>query len=246
VQIRKLDGIPNYKSVADAVQQLLTLCQTPNTLTEAEVGWCIHDALLLITSLAAPHRSRNIRESEIHPTRSLNVFETVIDSELLTQIRLPAWAKELRDQDPLAKFLVCHWVESETKGNHEVWELFPREGVFLYHEWVDHYRPILVSKTEAHLSLFLARNGKPLTQKSLLNLVTRITVRHTGKRLTVKLFRDLVAAHMLATGASLEDVAECLWHLDPYSTTVRYYVSGFNTSSGVSPLEDVIDALQLQ
>jgi site-specific recombinase XerD len=115
-----------------------------------------------------------------------------------------------------------------------------------YREYVDHYRPILVGKTEAHLSLFLARNGKPLTQKSLLNLVTRITVRHTGKRLTVKLFRDLVAAHMLATRASLEDVAECLWHLDPYSTTMRYYVSGFNTSNGVGPLEDELDTLQLQ
>jgi hypothetical protein len=246
VQARKLDGIPDYQSVADVVQKLLALCQTTDTLTEAEVAWCFHDCLLLMTSLAAPHRSRNIRESQVHTTNSLNIFEAEITSELLSQIKLPAWAKELRDQDPGTKFLVCHWVESETKANHEVWELFPREAVSLYHEYVNLYRPILVSKTEEHPSLFLARNGKPLTQKSLLDLVTRISVRYTGKRLTVKLFRDLVAAHMLATGANFEDVATCLWHLDPYSTTVRYYVSGFNASYGVGALEDELDTLQLQ
>jgi hypothetical protein len=245
VQVRKLNGIPDYQSVADVVQKLLTLCQTPHTLTEVEVGWCLHDALLLVTSLAAPHRSRNIRESEIHPTRSLNIFETAITSELLSQIKLPAWAKVLRDEDPLTRFLVCHWVESETKAGHEVWELFPRDAVSIFREYVDHYRPILVSKTEEHFSLFLARNGKPLTQKTLLNLVTSITVRYTGKRLTVKLFRDLAAAQMLATGASLEDVAACLWHLDPV-TTETFYTSGFNSSNGVGPLEDELDALQLR
>jgi hypothetical protein len=246
VQARKLDGIPDYQSVADVVQKLLALHRTPNKLPEVEVGWCIHDALLFVTSLATPHRSRNIRESKVHPTRSLNIFEAEITSELLSQIILPALAKELRDKNPHTKFLVCHWVESETKANQEVWELFPREAVSLYHEYVDRYRPLLISKTEEQSSLFLARNGKPLTQKSLLNLVARISVRYTGKRLTVKLFRDLVSAHMLANGATLEDVATCLWHLDPYSTTVRHYVSGFNASNAVSAMEDELYALQLQ
>jgi hypothetical protein len=51
---------------------------------------------------------------------------------------------------------------------------------------------------------------------------------------------------MLANGATLEDVATCLWHLDPYSTTVRHYVSGFNASNAVSAMEDELYALQLQ
>jgi len=246
VQARKLNGIPDYQSVKDVVQQLLALLRTPNEISEVEAGWCIHDSLVFITSLAAPHRSRNIRECKVHPTKSLNIFETEVTDELISQIKLPSWAKELRDKDPLTKFLVCDWVESETKGNHEVWELFPREAISLFREYVERYRPILISKTENHLSLFLARNGKPLTQKSLLDLVTRISVRYTGKRLTVKLFRDIVTAHMLATGATLEDVAMCLWHLDPYSTTVRHYVSGFNSSNAVGDMEDELDALQLQ
>jgi hypothetical protein len=47
-------------------------------------------------------------------------------------------------------------------------------------------------------------------------------MRFAGKRMTVKHFRDLVAAQMLANGATVEEVAARLWHLDPIGTTVRY------------------------
>ena len=112
----------------------------------------------------------------------------------------------------------------------------------LFKEYVEVYRPLLAKKPD-HGRLWMARHGGPLNQKSLLNLVSRVSVRYTGKRITVKLFRDLVSAHMLASGATLDEVSECLWHLDPYSTTVRYYIGGYNASDAVVALEDELAAL---
>jgi hypothetical protein len=244
VQTRKLDGIPDYESVAEIAPKLLALRDRTNQLSELEVAWLIHDALIFTISLLTGYRSRNIREAGIHPREQLNIFETEITSELLSQIKLPAWAKQRRDQDSRTKFLVCHWVESQTKGDHEVWELFPHEAIPLFRQYVDEHRPILLRGSDPNSSsLFFARNGMPLTQKSLLNLVTSISVRHTGKRLTVKLFRDLVAAHMLANGANLEEAATRLWQLDPYTTTARHYVAGYNTSDAMIVLEDELTVL---
>jgi Phage integrase family len=244
-QARKLNGLPDYPSIAEIVPKLLALRQAPNNLTELETGWLAHDALIYMINLLAPHRSRNTCETQVHPRRRLNIFETEITSELLAQLRkLPAWAKELREKNPGTKFLVCHWLEAETKANHEVWELFPHEAIPLFKEYVEYYRPLLLREHNPNsTSLFFTRSRKKLTQKSLLTLVARIGMRFTGKRMTVKHFRDMVAAQMLSTGATVDEVAERLWHLDPYSTTIRYYIGGFNTSDAVVALEDELVAL---
>jgi hypothetical protein len=90
--------------------------------------------------------------------------------------------------------------------------------------------------------LFFARNGKPFTEQSLLRLVSNVSTRF-GSRLRVKDFRDLVGAQLLAAGADVEDAAARLWHLPPYTTTMRFYTGGFNTSDSVAPLEDELAEL---
>jgi hypothetical protein len=243
VQARKLDGNPDYESVAAIASKLLALRQAPNELTEVELAWLTHDALVFLTTLANPHRSRNICKARIHFRKRLNIFESEISSELLSQIKLPAWAKEVRDKDPRATFVVYHAVEMETKAGQEIWECFPQEALSLYKEYVQHYRPVLLRGYDPNsTSLFFARNRKQLTQKSLLNLVSRLSIRYTGKRMTVKLFRDLVGANMLASGATVEEVAARLWQIDP-NTTVRYYIGGYNSSDAVAALEDELAAL---
>jgi site-specific recombinase XerC len=175
----------------------------------------------------------------------LNIFETEISSELRSEFKLfPDWAEQLRSDDPEARFLVCHWLEKDTKANHEVWELFPREAISLFREYVNEHRGVLLdSGTADSTLLFFNRNLGRLTQKSLLDLVSRISVRFMKKRMTVKHFRDLVAAHMLEGGASVDQVAALLWHLDTSSTTVRYYIGGYNTSHAAAELEDALPAL---
>jgi hypothetical protein len=245
VQARKLDGVPDFESVASIADKILALREGPDKLDDLEIGFLLNDALIFMTSCVNPHRSRNIREAAVvGPHEQLNIFETEITAELLSQIKLPVWAKELRDKDPRTKFLVYHWVECKTKAGQEVWELFPKEALGLFREFVGYYRPLILRKYSSNAtSLFLARNGRQLTQKSLLNLIARTSVRYTGKRMTVKLFRDLVSAHMLSTGSSLDEVAERLWHLDPNTTTVRYYIGCYNASDAVLALEDELPAL---
>jgi hypothetical protein len=238
VQARKLNNLPDYPSIAEIAPKLLALREGKN-LTEVERAWLIHDALIYMINLVLPHRSRNTCEAQTHPHKQLNIFETEISSELLSQIKLPRWAKEIRDRDSQSRFIVLHWREEDTKADHEVWELLPQEAVPLFKEYVALYRPLLLRKHNPNsTSLFFTRTRKKLNQKSLLSLVSRISMRFTGKRMTVKLFRDLVAARMLASGATVDEVADRLWHLDLHSTTVRFYLGGFNASDGVVALED--------
>jgi hypothetical protein len=245
VQARKHHGNPDYKEVANVASEILALREDPKGLSELEAAWLVHDALIFMISVVNPYRSRTIREAKFHPRTRLNIFETEITTELLSHLKLPQWAQELRDEDPKTTFTVFHALETDMKAGQELWQLLPQETAPLFKEYVQYYRPLILRTFQSNAStLFLARNGNPLTQKSLLNLVERNSVRHAkGKRMTVKLFRDLVGAHMLATGATVEEVANCLAQLDPYRTTARFYVGGYNASHGIAALEDELATL---
>jgi hypothetical protein len=246
VQARKLNAMHKYESIAQISSKILALRQDPDGVFSVEVGWLYHDALIYLMNLANPHRSRNIREAAFDPRQQLNIFETNITTELLSHLKLPAWAKELRDKDPATRLLIGHWLESETKAGQEVWEIFPQDIRPVFKKYVENYRPLLLDALGSDAStLFLARNGRPLSEDTLLDLVKRTSVRHSasGKSVTVKSFRDLVGAHMLASGATVEEVAERLWNLDPYSTTAQHYVGAFDASDGVSALEDELAEL---
>lgn len=249
IQARKLDGIPEYESIAQIPSKLLAIREDPDGVFSVDVGWIYHDSLLILMNLANPHRSRNIREAAYDPHEQLNIFETNITTELMSHLKLPRWAKEVRNSRPATRFLVGHWLEDKTKAGHEVWEIFPSEILPIFRKYVQHYRPLLLDAHRSDAStLFFARNGKPLSEDSLLDLVKRISARHSasGEIITVKAFRDLVGAYMLSAqggAASIEDVAERLWNLDPYSTTARHYVGAFDASDGVIALEDELAEL---
>ena len=236
--------MPDYETIAGIAPQLLAL-RTSKTLSELEVGWLIHDALIFMSAIRAPHRSRNLREAAYDPGKEMNVFETEITSELLSEMSQLAWPKELRDLKPGSSLFVYHALEGEAKAGREIWEPWPQEAVPLLKEYIQHYRPLLLHSCNSHAStLFFARNGRPFTQESLLRQVNRVCVRFTGERMRVKDFRDLVAAQMITVGADVEEVSAILWHIGPYSrTTPRFYMGGFNTSSSVGALEDEITAL---
>jgi len=248
IQRRKLDDLPKYPSVAAIATRILALRAGPQKLTEVETAWLVHDALIFAINSCIPHRARNTFEACSNPHQQLGLFETEISAELVGQfkIRLPPWAEELRRREPRARFLVGHWLEMSTKAGEEVWEVFPLEVRDLFSEYMGHYHPILARKQSPKVPdstrLFFAKNGRPLTQKTLLNLVVRRSIEHTNKRMRVKDFRDIVAAHMLSTGATMEEIAACLWHVDPFSgsTAARYYIAGFNASHGAAALEDEV------
>jgi len=244
VQARKLETLPKYPEIAEIVPKLLAI-REEKTLTPLEEGLLIRDALIYMIHLANPHRSRNTCEASFHADMELNIFETEISSELRSEFKFfPDWAEQIRSQDPEARFLVFHAVEKDNKGKHEVWELFPREAIPLFREYVDYYRPLLLENSNAESTLlFFNRKGDKLTQKSLLDLVSRVSVRFAKKRMTVKHFRDLVAAQMLENGAGVDEVAALLWHLTTSRTTVRFYIGGYNTSHATAELEDALPAL---
>jgi hypothetical protein len=244
-QQRKLNRLPEYRPISQIPTKLLELCD-PKSLTPVKIAWLYHDALLFLTSLTIPHRSRNISEAGINPDIRLNIYETPIDSELVSQFQLPAWAAEARKREPRRKFLVVHWLEEHVKANVELWRVFPDEVTPLFREYSNR-RHLIVGIPDPG-TLFLSRKGAALTQKTLLALVARLSVRYcesireSGKHMTTKLFRDLVAAHLLDSGSTLEEVQDRLQQLDPNTTSLNY-IGGFNTSDAVLQLEDDLAAL---
>ncbi len=241
-QARKLATMPTYQSISRIASQLLALQKSSSGLSEVEAGWLTRDCLLFVSALYAPHRSRNIREAAYDPEAQLNVFETEITSELLSEMN-PAWAKEIRDADPRTPIFVYHALEKDAKAGQEIWEPWPQEAVPLLKEWIQHYRPLLLRSCKSDVTtLLFTRNGKPFTEQSLLRLVSNISTRF-GSRLRVKDFRDIVGAQLLGAGADVEDAAARLWHLPPYTTTIQFYTGGFNTSDSVAPLEDELAEL---
>jgi hypothetical protein len=241
-QARKLVTMPSCKSVARIASRLLALQKSSSGVSEVEAGWRTRDCLIFMSALCAPHRSRNIREAAFDPQAQLKVFETEITEELLSEMK-PPWAKEARQADPRAPVFVYHALEKDAKAGTEIWEPWPQEAVPLLKQWIQHYRPLLLRNCKSSVStLFFARNGKPFTEQSLLRLVSNVRTRF-GSRLRVKDFRDLVGAQLLAAGTDVEDVAARLWHLPPYTTTMRFCIGGFNTSDSVAPLEDELTEL---
>ena len=243
-QARKLETIPDYEKIAGIAPQLLAL-RTSKTLSELETGWLIHDALIFMSAIRAPHRSRNLREVTCDSDDEVSVSETEITSELLSEMSQLAWREELRGVQPGERLYVFHALEGGAKAGREIWEPWPKEAVPVLKTFIQHYRPLLLKSSKSQAStLFFARNGRPFTQDGLLRQVNRICVRFTGERMKVKDFRDLVSAHLIAVGADVEEVSAVLWHIGPYSrTTPRFYIGGFNTSDSVGALEDEIETL---
>lgn len=251
VQARKLTGAPDYETVASISSKLLTLAENSTKASELERAFLYQEGLIFLIGATNAYRSRNLREAKFHTAKDLNFFETEITTELLSHLKMPRWANELRNKDPKATFVVYHALEADMKAGQELWQLLPEPAASIFKKYVRIYRPIILRRLQSHATtLFLARNGNALSERSLLDLVKRVYVRYAEQRgmagrsgMTVKLFRDLVGAHMLASGSTLEEVADRLAQLDPYRTTARFYVGGYNTSHAVSALEDEINQL---
>jgi len=163
-------------------------------------------------------------------------------------------ALDLKVTDIDSKRMVIHIREGKGKFPRQVM-LSPKllEILRMYWRWRKPKEWLFQGKRPGELhsdssTLFFARNGMPLSEDSLLDLVKRISARHSahGEVINVKAFRDLVGAHMLSAEggyANIEEVAARLWNLDPYSTTAQHYVGSFDSSDGVIALEDALEEL---
>jgi hypothetical protein len=222
------------------------LADLPPAIHEDRIRWLGKDPLKeawlcqceLFFSLAwyRPWRQRNHRECKIHKTGDItpNIYYGVITDEIRRQIRLPrnleiAWRKDSKE-----KYLLCRFVEWQTKTGKEVWELFPPSVNTLFDEFVNGHRDVLIGEQEDPGTLFVTRLGKPMNARDMVSMVAHCSRRYAKTRFTPHAIRAAVAAYCQEKGGSLSEVRRMLWHAD--KTMSWEYAGGPNASLGVSLL----------
>jgi hypothetical protein len=202
-----------------------------------QVALVVRDELLIKWLNILPWRQRNIRECRIDGPEP-NLFKAAVSD--LETMELPPWAIEERQKNPAAEFWQFHFSESETKTGCEVHALVPRQLIPLLEEYLRTHRPHLYIGSDPG-TLFVNEVGKPLALKAVTDLVSRLTLRHGGRRVTPHIFRDIVAYTWLKHHPKdYLTLSKHLWHSGP-TEVIRTYGSRFNESSGVVMMESWLD-----
>ena len=96
--------------------------------------------------------------------------------------------------------------------------LGPKLSTFLQ-DFIDNYRPVLNPQTN---KLFVQpRTGRPFTQDSVYQIVSRICYKHTGKRTNPHLLRDIIVTHMKRKADVSEKELEALALLMGHSVSMQ-------------------------
>lgn len=197
-------------------------------LTPVERAWLVHDELFMTWPLYLPWRKRNWRELAISGPLPVSLLYDEIPADLKHQLELPGWARRRR------KLWQFTFGAGGTKGNRAVWNIVPRELLALLTIYHKTYRPELVRAGKGvgvkdPGTLFLNRNFEAMSDKDVSALVTRLTVRYTGTRVTPHIVRDIFAANYLEEGGKIEDLRKILWQAD--ISTTQKYCKRFDASS---------------
>ena len=134
-----------------------------------------------------------------------------------------------------------HFREDQTKNGREVRSILPRRLVPLLEEYLGHHRACLVNGSDPG-TLFVNSDGHRLNASQVTLLVSNLTLRHAGRRVTPHIFRDIWAYWWLANHP--EDyltVSKKLWHRS-IEITLRIYGCQFNEAHADSRVEDFLDA----
>jgi site-specific recombinase XerD len=116
----------------------------------------------------------------------------------------------------------------------------PRPIISLLEEYVTEHRPLLLRGVD-YGCLFVTSVGTPMDAQYVENLVSGLTLRYGGRRVTPHLFRDIVAFAWLKTHSKdYLTLSKMLWHKN-VSTTINRYGSRFNESSGVCAMETWVE-----
>ncbi len=229
-----------YDTVADIPRRIHETQTEAATRGAKDLAWAVHDELLMKWLVVLPWRQRNIRECRIGlKSKGANLFKAEI--EQWDNIKKPKWVEERLKTNPREPFWQYHFRENETKNGHEVRSILPRRLVPLLEEYLEHHRPHLVNGNDPG-TLFVNRDGNRLTDTRVDSLVSNLTLRHAGRRVTPHIFRDIWAYWWLA--GHPEDyltASKKLWHRN-IQTTLRIYGCKFDEAQADCRVEDYLDA----
>jgi len=237
---RKLRQYLPYDTVADIPHKIHETRLKAALAGRTAVAWAVHHELLMTWLVLEPWWQRNIRECKLGlREEGANLFKATILS--LDKIKLSKWAEDRLRVNPREELWQYYFREHETNNHREVHAVLPHRLVPLLEEYLAHHRPCLVGGDDPS-TLFLNGHGRRIALDQLTVLVSKLTLRYAGKRITPHMFRDIWAYWWL--GMHPEDyltVSKKLWHRD-IEITIAAYGSQFNESHADSRVENYLDS----
>jgi integrase len=228
-----------YETVVEIPGRIREKRKDAAKLGPVAAAFNVHDELLMQWLVILPWRQRNLRECRIGiKSERANLFNAEI--EQWDSVAKPKWVEEKLRVNPREKFWQYHFREDETKNGREVRSILPRRLVPLLENYLEHYRPLLIEGNDPG-TLFVNKDGVPLNDARMETLVSKLTLRHAGRRVTPHIFRDIWAYWWLS--GHPEDyltVSKKLWHRS-LQTTLRIYGCKFDESQADCRVEEYLD-----
>jgi integrase len=197
----------------------------------------VMEELLISWLLVFPWRQRNLRECRVGGPNP-NLFKSAVSE--FSDIDMPEWARKEQSKNPNAEFWQVSFSTKETKTGVAVHTLVPRQLIGLLEEYLSEYRPILLKGKELE-TLFVSPEGGQMNSARVTDVVSDLTLRYGGRRVTPHLFRDIVAfAWLKAHPKDYLTLSKMLWHKH-LSTTINQYGSRFNESSASVAMESWLE-----
>jgi len=198
-----------------------------------QIAILAHDELLLSWLVELVWRQRNIRECQMGMGR--NLFKAEIPA--MTNMAIPQWVQERIALNPQEQIWQVQFRENETKTGHKVHFILPHCLVPLLEEYLQYHRPILLRGSDPG-TLFVNRDGCPLTSSQVNYVVSNLTMQYGHRRVTPHLCRDIWAFWWLKQNPKdYLTLSKVLWHRD-LKTTVRKYGSTFDESEALLLVEE--------
>jgi integrase len=203
-------------------------------LADKRLALTVRDELLMRWLIVQPWRQRNLRECRIGGERP-NLFKAIIPSN--SPVMKAQWVREAELADPETKFWQFRFSKKETKTGNTIHCVLPSQLVSLLEEYMNKFRPHLVEDGDPE-TLFVNRDGREFSSRQMCELISDLTVRYGGRRVTPHLFRDIVAYEWLTHRP--EDyltVSKLLWHRN-INTTLKIYGRRFDESSAACRMDE--------
>jgi len=189
--------------------------------------------LLISWLLLLPWRQRNLRECRVEG-KNPNLFRAKIP--VYSYVDKPMWVRQKEAANPSAEFWQFKFSREETKTGIAVHALVPCQLIELLELYLAEYRPLLKNGSACN-TLFVCSGGNKMTSHDVTDTISDLTLRYGGRRVTPHLFRDVIAfAWLKSHPEDYLTLSKMLWHKN-LSTTINYYGSRFNESSGVTAME---------